>query len=252
MEKITGVLLAAGIGSRLGDLTKDVPKPLVTVHGRSIIDYAIRWVRDLGASRVVVVGGYKAPLLEQAVRSIDPTVHFALNPDFATTHRMASLLKAEPFIEGDLLIQDADYVYSRSISRVIQQTACTEVMVYATRERSRYTAQDVIAETDADQHLQNIYKTPGTVPLKPNDFYFNSLVRVPQEQVSLFLNIGKELIQQAGNGMVQIEDTILEYARRGNSVKIVDAGEPLWVEVDNPDELAAAHDFVTTAGFDIP
>ena len=48
------LLCAAGMGTRMGDLTRDRPKPLITVAGKPLIDHALDFAIDAGAAPVVV------------------------------------------------------------------------------------------------------------------------------------------------------------------------------------------------------
>ena len=48
------MIFAAGLGTRMGALTRDRPKPLIEVAGRPLIDHALALVRDAGIPRVVV------------------------------------------------------------------------------------------------------------------------------------------------------------------------------------------------------
>ena len=48
------MIFAAGLGTRMGELTRDRPKPLIEVAGRPLIDHALALVRDAGVRRIVV------------------------------------------------------------------------------------------------------------------------------------------------------------------------------------------------------
>jgi NDP-sugar pyrophosphorylase family protein len=53
------VILAGGEGKRLRPLTDSVPKPLVKINGKAIIDYQVDLFRKLGLTEFVILGGYK-------------------------------------------------------------------------------------------------------------------------------------------------------------------------------------------------
>ncbi len=58
------LLFAAGFGTRMKDLTKDRPKPLITVAGTPLIDHSLRLVKEAGCAPIVANLHYLAPMLE--------------------------------------------------------------------------------------------------------------------------------------------------------------------------------------------
>jgi MurNAc alpha-1-phosphate uridylyltransferase len=59
----SGMVLAAGLGKRLRPLTESIPKPLVEINGRSLLDHAIDHLALAGVDRVVVNAHYKAEMV---------------------------------------------------------------------------------------------------------------------------------------------------------------------------------------------
>ena len=59
------VILAGGVGSRMGDLVKDVPKPMVRLAGKPIMEYQIELASRYGLTEVHVLSGYKGDALER-------------------------------------------------------------------------------------------------------------------------------------------------------------------------------------------
>ena len=58
------VVLAGGLGTRLGGLTRDVPKPLLPVAGVPFVDYIIRWLAMHGIEDIILSTGYLAPAFD--------------------------------------------------------------------------------------------------------------------------------------------------------------------------------------------
>ncbi len=84
MSRLAGIVLAAGLSSRMGAF-----KPLMEVDGRAMILRVIDGMRSAGASPVVVVTGHRRAELEAALAG--EGVAFAFNPDYAVTQQLESL-----------------------------------------------------------------------------------------------------------------------------------------------------------------
>ncbi len=59
------MIFAAGFGTRMGDLTRNTPKPMLALGGRPMIDYAIDLLRDAGVSQIVANTHYRPDDLER-------------------------------------------------------------------------------------------------------------------------------------------------------------------------------------------
>src|SRR5688572_12693661 len=105
------VVLAAGTGSRLRPLTDSVPKCLLEVGGRSILDRLLADLAEAGVERAVIVTGYLGPKIAEHLRHTPPplTVDFAQNAAYETTNNAASLLVALPHLgAGGFLLCGGD------------------------------------------------------------------------------------------------------------------------------------------------
>src|SRR5512144_1657516 len=95
------VIIGAGRGSRLGPETSEIPKTLVPVMGRPMLD----WILDalaaggLGRRDVVFIGGY----MEGAVRVRYPDLTFVTNAGWAHNNILLSLLTAREHLMGGFL-----------------------------------------------------------------------------------------------------------------------------------------------------
>lgn len=105
------IISAAGMGSRLG---LNIPKCLVEIEGRKLIDYQLDLLRDIPEIRIVV--GFMEEAVIEHVTRIRKDVIFVRNPDYQKTTNSYSLYLAsrdlkEPFIslDGDVLIDQRSF-----------------------------------------------------------------------------------------------------------------------------------------------
>lgn len=103
------ILLAAGRGRRLQQLTDDRPKCLVEVHGVSLLDWQLAALRATGIDDVVVVRGYGRGRVGGA------GLRFVDNPRWDSTNMVESLRCASHELRGDVLVVYTDLLYLPSV-----------------------------------------------------------------------------------------------------------------------------------------
>lgn len=112
------VILAAGMGRRLGALTKHQTKCMIDLNGRTLIERSLDNLSKLGLRRVVIVIGYEGQAVRDTVGdSFGGTpIEYIENPDYATTNNIYSLyLAREALEEDDTLLLESDLVYEPTI-----------------------------------------------------------------------------------------------------------------------------------------
>lgn len=120
------MLFAAGFGTRMGALTKDQPKPLISVAGKPLIDHALDLVRDVSPSRIVVNAHYKA---EKIVEHFDGTDVQVLieSPDILDTG--GGLKAALPVLASDVVVtMNTDAIWDGPNPLHVLQSAWTDDM----------------------------------------------------------------------------------------------------------------------------
>lgn len=107
------IVLAAGLGSRLGSLTADVPKGLVSLAGRSLLERQLEVLHGVGIRDMTIVTGHRPEAIEALGY---PTRH---NPNHASTNMVASLLCAADRLKSgeDVLVTYADIVYEPRVAQ---------------------------------------------------------------------------------------------------------------------------------------
>ncbi|WP_298670391.1 bifunctional sugar-1-phosphate nucleotidylyltransferase/acetyltransferase [uncultured Methanofollis sp.] len=114
------VILAAGEGKRLRPLTHTMPKAMVPVANRPILEYIIRALEKNGIREIIVVVGYKKEHVIRHLNTLDVPVRVVVQEkQLGTAHALAC---AAPLITGDFLLLPGDnYVDTASIARIMRE-----------------------------------------------------------------------------------------------------------------------------------
>jgi choline kinase len=109
----TALLLAAGLGTRLGPLTEALPKCLVPVSGVPILERLVRALDSHGIERLVIVAGYRAEMIRDYLGESfgGIAIEYLVSPLFATTNNSYSLWLARQLIDEPFLLLESDVVF---------------------------------------------------------------------------------------------------------------------------------------------
>lgn len=121
----TAMILGAGLGTRMRPLTNVVPKPLVRLDGRTLIDHALDRLEEAGIARVVVNVHYRADQLEAHLKSRKSPQILISDERGELLDTGGGVVKALPLLgERPFLIHNADTVWIEgiggSLSRLIE------------------------------------------------------------------------------------------------------------------------------------
>jgi 1L-myo-inositol 1-phosphate cytidylyltransferase len=116
------VILAAGNGSRLSATRGGLPKPLVEVAGRALIEHALEQAAAAGVEEAVIVTGNAADLMRAHLETIETPVRLTVvyNARYHEPNGV-SLLAAEPFVTGPFYLQMADHVFAHPVLRFLDR-----------------------------------------------------------------------------------------------------------------------------------
>jgi len=106
------IILAAGCGLRLNQHTKDIPKALLDLNGKSILERQISLLREYGVNEIFVVTGYKRE------KYVLKDIEYIFNPRYSETEQLASMMVARTKIFDDVLVIFGDILFD---SQILQQ-----------------------------------------------------------------------------------------------------------------------------------
>ena len=181
----------AGKGTRLLPLTKRVPKPLVRVAGRPVMDYVMDAVQGLDVEELIVITGHLKDVVERyIVERYDVKATFVEQKTLDGTAGAINL--ARPYVDCPVLIIFVDTVFEADLSLVNRVDA--DGIIWA-KEVEDYQRFGVIV-TDAGGYMTRIVEKPST----PVSRLANIGLQYVRDWKTLFDGIAHVLKQPPGKG----------------------------------------------------
>ena len=112
------IILAAGMGKRLKELTQNSTKCMVKVNGVTLIDRMLHQIENLHLSRIIIVVGYKGQKLIDYIGTlgIQTPIEYINNPVYEKTNNIYSLALAKDWLrKDDTLLFESDLIFEDSV-----------------------------------------------------------------------------------------------------------------------------------------
>ncbi len=112
------LILAAGMGNRLGKYTKENTKCMLEVNGKKLIEYVLDMLHNTGIKKLVLVVGYKKENLMRYLGDSykDVKIEYIENPIYAKTNNIYSLyLARDKLAQDDTILLESDLMFEEEI-----------------------------------------------------------------------------------------------------------------------------------------
>ena len=237
------IILAAGMGRRLGELTKDNTKCMVPVNGVRLIDRLLRQLSSLQLQRVIIVVGYQGQkLIDYIGHRYDGQlkIEFAENPIYDKTNNIYSLsMVKEQLQEDDTLLIESDLIFSDRFFPMIVENPYPNLALVAKYESWM---DGTMVRLDEEQHIVN-FISKEAFDYGDVDSYYKT--------VNIY-KFSKEFLQQkyvpfldaytkaVGNN--EYYENVLRIISMLNShnMKALPVGNEKWYEIDDKQDLDIA------------
>lgn len=116
------IILAAGMGKRLKELTRNNTKCMVKVNGITLIDRMLHQIEAQNLSRIVIVTGYKGSELTEYIKSLNikTPIEFVDNPIYDKTNNIYSLYLAKDYLLAeDTVLFESDLIFEDSVLKAL-------------------------------------------------------------------------------------------------------------------------------------
>ena len=226
------VLLAAGRGTRMRDLTEALPKPMLEVRGKPVLQHIIEGLRDAGLTDFLIVVGWRAEVVREF---FGDGSKLGVRIDYATqvvqdgTGKVVELARefagSDPFVlsYGDILVAPENY------GRICAALGDAEAVVSV--KRSEDVSQGGAVFVNEKFELIDLREKPR--PGEPTSPWYNAGVYAFRSSIFDFIS----KLERSPRGEYELTDAIRNLALAGKRVQALElAGD--WADVRDPEILA--------------
>jgi choline kinase len=237
-----GMVLAAGKGARLGELTEALPKTLLPVAGeRTILDLTLANLRGAGIERVVIVTGFAAGRIEELVGELeerhDVKLELVFNDRAEEWNNAYSLWLARDYFAEGVLLVNGDTVHPAVVEERLLAARGPGVVLAVDAEKPLGEEEMKVQLQDGTPALRRINKAVD--PAEAEGEYIGlTLIEAGAAEALA----GALEATWRRDPSLYYEDGYQELVDRGGEVQVAPIGAVDWVEVDNLDDLARARD----------
>ena len=237
------IILAAGMGRRLGELTKENTKCMVPVNGVRLIDRLLGQLSGLKLNRVIIVVGYQGQKLIDYIGNRYEgmlKIEFAENPIYDKTNNIYSLsMVKDKLQEDDTLLIESDLIFSDRFFPMIIENPYPNLALVAKYESWM---DGTMVRLDEEQHIVN-FISKDAFDYSDVDSYYKTVNIYKfskdflQHQYVPFLDAYTKAV---GNN--EYYENVLRIISMLNShnMKALPVGNEKWYEIDDKQDLDIA------------
>jgi choline kinase len=243
------IILAAGTGGRLGDVGKQIPKCLIKLGKKTIIEYQIEALQSNNINDVSVVTGYYADKVKDLLKNTG--IKFYLNKDYEKTGMLESLFCAKEELNDDIVVLYGDVIFNADLIKRLLEDKNDFCLIVDREKEITHGAESAVEE----YHGEKIRKGSTNVNIVEGVVKKISKTLLPEEISAEYIGIAKfskKAVQTIYQRVKEIIDSgevkkypSLSYLFRwlidnGNDIHAVYTDGLLYEEIDYEEDLEKA------------
>lgn len=226
-----GILLCAGQGSRLLPLTDRLPKCLVEVGGRAILEHQLEALASAGVSSASVIAGYRhAQVAAFLDRPLPLPVDLVLNPFWSVSNSIGSVWAVRAALDAPFVLANGDTVFDPGVLDAALAEAragvrlLVEPIVVPDVDDMRVSVSEgrVLAVSKTLDEARTTHRSLGVIVSGGGSDYRASL----------------QAVIERDNGHAAFHHAVIDLLARAGAVGAVERGAGAWQEFDRPEDLA--------------
>ena len=219
------IILAAGEGKRLRPFTETMPKVMLPVANKPIIEHVIEAVKQSGISEIIIVVGYKKEVIMEYFKDYKDIKIVYVNQDkqLGTSH---ALLQVEKFLDKNFIVLSGDNIINyRSILQLIDDKSDLSILIKEHPHPSKY----------------------GVVSIENK--FLKQIIEKPEEKIDRFISTGiyklnktviKQIKELAELGIYDLTSVIQSLIK--NKISISTIITDSWTDIVYPWDLLSVNE----------
>jgi choline kinase len=236
------LILAAGFGRRLQPITNTIPKSMVTVDGKSLLENALNCLTACGIREIGIVVGHMADYIRNAIGTSwkGAEIRYFENKRYLETNNIISLYQAVSFCDDDMLMLECDLFYREEmIRRLMEGQGECAILVSPFNEA---TMDGTVIRCEGEKAVELIlgaWQTPGFdyTNMKKTVNMYRFEKRFVRDK---YMPLVKWYAENMGENSYyeKVLGSLLYY--RECDARIVEVPDTMWCEVDDMEDLNRA------------
>lgn len=234
------IILAAGKGTRLKNLTKNIPKALIKVNEKTLLEYCLDFLNKNQIKKIVIVTGYKTNLIEEYINKSSKykkEIIIAKNPNYELGN-IISLKTAIPYIDDSFLIMNVDHIYynAKIFEKIVKKidgiTAICDFDRILEKDDMKVLLDENLKIIKINKSLSNYNGGYTGITICHKDYlelYFKTVNNISNDY----------------KGMINVEEVIQTLQKKGIKINICDISNLGWLEIDTNNDLKKAIEKMT-------
>ena len=220
------IILAAGLGSRLGNLTKNNHKSLIKVGNISILERLISQLERHGIKDINIICGHQKNKIDKKILNYKTFFY----PYYKTTNNLHTLYYFKKLLDKDCLISFADIIVNENILRNLIKSKKNITLCVDTRKSRRETMKVEIIK----KKLMYLGNSP-----KIDSGNYIGIMKLKKRMIKKFILAMRNTKDKSKN---QYFTEAFNYLIKKKSVEVnyQDIKKKFWIEIDNLDDLKKA------------
>ncbi|MDA9297886.1 phosphocholine cytidylyltransferase family protein [Pseudomonadales bacterium] len=225
------IIMAAGFGSRIENITNRLPKSFLEVNDEKLIERAIRLLREREINDITVVTGYKSELFADL---LDDNIKLVFNPLYFCTNVLGSFACGMGNLKDDFIFIHADTIFDETILDDLIASDISDVILPVDY---KLCVEEEMKVTTVDGNVTVIHKS---IDLNIAEGEFIGIAKINSiilEELKLAVKV--ELKEKNGH-QSYFEAALQNLIDQGHNIKTIATNGRRWIEIDFPEDYDIA------------